>query len=63
MEDEKGKPIEGYAKEDCDEVVGNYVAKTITWRGNQDVSKLAGKPVRLHILMRNAKLYAFQFAE
>ncbi len=63
MEDEEGKPIEGYAKEDCDEVVGNYVAKTITWWGNQDVSKLAGKPVRLHILMRNAKLYAFQFAE
>ncbi len=63
MEDEEGKPIEGYAKEDCDEVVGNYVAKTITWRGNQECTKLAGKPVRLHILMRNAKLYAFQFKQ
>ena len=28
-----------------------------------DVSALAGRPVRLHVQLRRAKLYAFQFAE
>jgi hypothetical protein len=31
--------------------------------GKADVSALAGKPVRLHLRMRSAKLYAFQFGE
>jgi hypothetical protein len=33
----------------------------VSWKGNTDVAPLAGKPVRLHIRMRAARLYAFQF--
>jgi hypothetical protein len=56
-----GKPIPGYTLDDCDEIGGNYLAKTVTWHGKCDVSQLAGKPVRLHIRMRATKLYGFQF--
>jgi len=35
----------------------------VTSTGNANVSSLAGKPVRIHVRMRNAKLYAFQFAD
>ena len=45
----------------CDEIHGNYIRKTVSWEGSDDLSSLAGKPVRLHFVMRDAKLFAFQF--
>ena len=56
-----GEPLPGFTLADCDEIGGNYVSRTVTWRGASDVSALAGTPVRLHITMRATKLYAFQF--
>ena len=46
---------------DCDRILMNDVAHIVRWRGNPDVSRLAGQPIRLKIAMRSAKLYAFQF--
>jgi len=54
--------IEGYSLRECDRIMWNDVAHTVTWRGSSDVSSLSGRPVRLKIVMRSAKLYAFQFA-
>ena len=48
--------------EACDRMVCNSVRRTVTWNGKHDISHLAGKLVRMHVRMRNAKLYAFQFA-
>jgi len=59
--DKAGKPIHGFSFHDADELNGNRVYMTVTWNGNADLSALAGKPIRLHIRMRSAKLYAFQF--
>ena len=39
----------------------NSTAKIVTWGGEQDLSALAGKPVRLRFVMRSMKLFAFQF--
>ena len=58
-----GKPIPGYRIYDADEINGNSVRMAVSWRGNQDLSALAGKPVRLRFKMRSAKLYAFQFVD
>ena len=59
--DERGKPIPGFTYHDADELNGNNVNMPVSWNGNQDLSSLKGKPVRLNIRMRAAKLYAFQF--
>ena len=59
--DEDGNPIPGFTFNDADPIQGNYINTKVSWNGNTDVSKLAGKPVKFHILMRAAKLYAFQF--
>lgn len=56
-----GQPIPGFTLGDCEEIAGNVVAQRISWKGNSDVSSLAGQPIRLHVKMRRAKLYAFQF--
>lgn len=61
LRDEADRPIPGFTLNESDEIGGNYIAKTVAWRGRSDVSSLAGKPVRLHLRMRATKLYAFQF--
>ncbi|MCL4851526.1 MAG: hypothetical protein KJZ78_09090, partial [Bryobacteraceae bacterium] len=59
--DEMGKPIPGYGLMDADELNGNSIRMPVSWKGKADVGSLAGKSVRLHIRMRAARLYAFQF--
>jgi len=59
--DESGKPAPGFTLHDSDELNGNSVRMAATWNGQTDLSALEGKPIRLHIRMRSAKLYAFQF--
>ncbi|MFH1922054.1 MAG: hypothetical protein ABIP48_19485 [Planctomycetota bacterium] len=61
IQDEQGRPVPGFALDDCDRILFNDVAYTVKWKGESDLSALAGRPVRLKIVMRSAKLYAFQF--
>ncbi len=63
MLDHNGKAVRGRSAEDADVVKGNFVGKTVAWKGNSDLSDLAGQPVQLRFVMRDAKLYAFQFRE
>ena len=70
--DEDGIPIPGFELksefEDV-EIEGNHVRVLAQWprvvdgarRLTSDVSELAGRPVRLRFVMRNARLYSFQF--
>jgi hypothetical protein len=39
------------------------VDRAVSWRGSEDVSKLAGEPVRVRFVLRDADLYAFRFAK
>lgn len=59
--DQQGRVIPGYAESDCDPINGNYIARTVTWKGKSDVSALAGQVLSLRFVMRSTKLYAFQF--
>jgi len=58
-----GKTVPGFSLNDADVIKGNFIDKTVTWQGDADVSSLAGKPIQLRFVMRDAKLYAFQFVE
>jgi hypothetical protein len=59
--DEHGKPIKGFTLSDGNELSGNSVRMRVSWRNSQDVSSLAGKPIKLRFELRNCRLYAFQF--
>lgn len=60
--DENDKPIPGYTLDDCDQIyTANEINRIVRWNGESTVSGLAGKPIRLHFVMRDADLYAFQF--
>ena len=57
-----GKPIEGFSQQDCRELIGDRIDQTVTWKHGTDVSRLAGKPIRLRIVMKDADLYSLQFS-
>ena len=61
IQDKSGAALRGFTAEDADEINGNYIRKVVTWNDSSDVSLLAGKPVRLRFVMRDTKLYSFQF--
>jgi hypothetical protein len=63
IQDKQGKPIPGFTLDDCNRILFNDVAYTVKWQGKPDVSSLGGRPIRLQIAMRSAKLYAFQFVQ
>ena len=56
-----GTPIPGYSLSEAVSIDRNGTAQEIWWKNGPDTSPLAGKPVRMRIKMRSAKLYAFQF--
>jgi hypothetical protein len=59
--DENGRIVPGFSANECDPINGNYIARTVTWNKKKDLSHLAGKVIKLRFMMRNTKLYAFQF--
>jgi len=59
--DGRHAPINGFAIDDADTLTTTGINQVVSWNGQSDVSALAGKPVRLRIHFKNAKLYAFQF--
>ena len=55
------RPAPGFTLADADRFTGDSVRHTVQWRGNADVSRLAGSDTRRHFELRGTRLYAFQF--
>jgi hypothetical protein len=62
IQDAAGNPLPGYTLADARELIGNEIERAYTWKQGQDVSTLAGKPIRLRFVLRDADLFAFRFA-
>jgi hypothetical protein len=56
-----GKPMPGYSLRDCPELYGDALNEPVAWKGGSDLACLAGRPVKLRFVMRDADLYAIQF--
>lgn len=56
-----GQPIPGFSLAECLEFSGDAIDHTVNWKQGSDVSKLAGKPVRLRFMLRDVDLYSFRF--
>jgi len=61
IQDADGKPFEGYSLSDCPPMIGDQIARTVRWTAGEDVSALAGRPVRLRFEMKEADLYSLRF--
>ena len=63
IQDASGQPIDGYRAADCIEIIGDEIARIVTWKAGSDVSPLAGKPIRLRFVMSDADLYSIRFVD
>lgn len=63
IQDAEGEPLPAFSLDDCLEHYGDSVNQTVAWKSGADVSALAGKDVRLRIVMKDADLYSFQFVD
>ena len=57
--DAQGKPIAPFTKENCEPLATDATLAAVRWRGAEDLSALAGKPVSLRFHLTNGRLYSF----
>jgi hypothetical protein len=58
--------IDGVAErslEVCDPLIGDWMDKTVTWRGQSDIGASEGQPIVLHIQLRAAELFSVTFGD
>ena len=60
IQDADGKPIPGFALDDCPVIYGDEIERMVKWNAGSDISSLAGKPVRLRFELTDADLYSIQ---
>ena len=63
LQDARGKALPGFALQDCDELFGDTVDRTVTWQSESDLSALIGDVVRMRFVLHDADLFALQFSE
>jgi len=61
IQDAEGHPQPGFGLDACPELFGDEVAGTVRWEGDADLRALAGTPVRLRFVLKDADLFAFRF--
>ena len=57
----KGEPVPGYTLQDSAEIYGDEIEHAVGWKEGGDLSHLAGQPVRLRFVMKDADLYSICF--
>ncbi len=61
LQDHQGRPLTNYTESDASFLCGNSVRMPVRWGERTEVGELSGRPIRIRFVMRDCKLYAFQF--
>jgi hypothetical protein len=61
LQDAAGQPISGFTLADNLPTIGNELDRAVQWKGGSDVSRLAGQPIRLRLVLKDADVYALRF--
>ena len=56
-----GEALDGFSLDDCPEIFGDSVNRTIQWNQGSGVTQLAGRTVRLRFELKDADIYSFRF--
>ena len=61
LRDQMDEAIDGFALDDCIEILGDDLERVVRWSGGKDLGRLSGVPLRLRFVLKDADLYALQF--
>ena len=61
IQDATGQPIPGFTLADCNAITGDDTDRVLTWKSGTNASALAGKPIRLRWVLKDADVFAFCF--
>jgi hypothetical protein len=61
IQNAEGKPIPSFTLAESEEIYGDELERIVAWNSGSDVSLLAGKPVRLRFVLKDADLYSIRF--
>ena len=61
VQDVNGRPLEGFAIADCRPLVGDQIEHRVVWNQSAELSRWAGKAVRLHFVIQDADLFSLRF--
>jgi len=54
-----GKVVKPFAFDNCNPVAGDTTLQQVTWKDSEDLSTLAGQPVRFRFHLKDGRLYSF----
>ena len=63
LRDQMNAPIEGFSLKECVELLGDDLERVVRWQDDRKLGGLAGTPVRLRFVLRDAELFSFRFRE
>jgi hypothetical protein len=63
LQNANGQPVPGFALDDCVELYGDKLDAAVSWKLSSDVSSMIGQVVKLRVVLADADLYAFRFAD
>jgi len=61
IQDANRQAVPGYSLAEAQALIGNEMARAVSWKTGEDVSQLIGKPIRLRFVMKDADLYSLWF--
>ena len=61
LQDALGQPLTGFTLADCPEIFGDSLEQIVRWRAGSGLGSLAGKPIRLRFVLKDADLYSIRF--
>ncbi|MCY3773125.1 MAG: hypothetical protein OXG98_14060, partial [Gemmatimonadetes bacterium] len=63
LRDQMNDPVAGFSLEECVEVLGDDLERVVRWQDGRELGGLAGTPIRLRFVLRDADLFSFRFRE
>lgn len=63
IQDINGRPVPGFTHDESNVIFGDDVDRTVSWKNKDasDLALLAGKPVKIRFVLKDADLYSFRF--
>jgi hypothetical protein len=61
IQDAEGHALPGYTMDDCPEMYGDQIQQPVSWNRGSDLGALAGQPVRLRLVLKDADVYSLKF--